>query len=149
MGFGTPPSKYIFSHQLNAVVSKSPPTLNEWYTLLDTDEGAELDFLRYIQTNGEVAPKSIEVDITIDGNTIPYGIALSDDSAEYYVFQEIDSDAMAFRAAFPIPCVRSDGSVLGQHLSGKSVRVRIRMVMEPGTDQTLEATLSYRKLVAI
>lgn len=73
----------IWEYQAPAVLNQAAPVQNTWYTLLDTTSNCRI---LEVVVNVEDANETLEVKITIDGETIQADDLAATHSTDYYAY---------------------------------------------------------------
>ena len=115
----------IFEYQTPATLDQAAPVQNTWYTILDTTNNA---IINGISVNVEDTDETIEVQLTIDGETLSGSVAATH-STSYYVRHSLNG------------ILRIDGLALGTTdyaqyrpymIEGKSIKVETRKTTANG-----------------
>lgn len=133
--------KYMFQTQALATLDQDPPVQNTWYTCLDTTEDVRLIQVQTRQTNDEAVAKTIQIRITIDGNTITSNAESQNNNTIYWwILDSYDT--------FRITDITSARSIATNYttMRGQSVKVECRTTAAPGTNQTLDCRVWYETL---
>jgi hypothetical protein len=127
---------------------------NTWVTLCDLKSGGRIVIMDITQNNNEGAPKTVEIEVTVNGNvnttseSIPQGTA-------YYVIMFAFQGGIDIIAGdtHPSPCffyvVYNATSKESMPYEGKSIKVRARLTSAPGTNESAIVSLVYSKLEAV
>lgn len=137
MPIATGAKYWILNHPI-ATHGIAPPVQNVWYTILDTTEDVNLQYMAAIHSNVGAVAKTIEFRLTIDG-LVMTGSFLAPNST--YIYARIWSQADNLLVA----AVENPAGLEGK-LQGQSVKVEYRMTDAPGVNQTLDGFVRYGTL---
>jgi len=132
-------SKYAWKLHDIAALNQDPPVQDTWYTVLDTTEDVMLIEIAGRQINDETDPKDLEWRLTIDGVTLTIVLAGDKTHANntwLRVYRDLTLEGLTATGA--VVLADHPGSVYGQ-----SVKVELRMISAPGTNQKLDGRVKY------
>jgi len=133
--------------------TKTPPTQNEWYTLLSTATGGiKLLSLNPYQENSETNSKSVEVEITIDGRVVSGSLGLINEENHSCIRTKATnnlSQVQKYGLGLDYNTFIASTESITDSLIGNSVQIRYRMTSAVGTNQVLSMTLEYAVLTKV
>jgi len=122
-------------HQAPATIDQAAPVQNTWYTVLDTTTFVRiLAILAYV----DVANETIEVRLTIDGQTLTGSQAALAGTSYCYGLQYQSNSLNTITAGVNIPVMNYC------FLEGKSVKVEVRKTTALGAGN-LHCLVTYQK----
>ena len=116
--------KYIFEYQTPATLDQAAPVQNTWYTILPTTSNV---LIHHIATNIEDTNETVEIQITIDGETITGSVAQTH-SDNYYWFWAADAISQT-------DVMESSNDIryaTNQVIQGKSIKIEARKTTAAG-----------------
>lgn len=136
------PKKYMYLDHDTAQVDPSPVVQNEYYEVFDAED-VRLLWCVVEQYNTGAVAKGVGVRWTIDGNV--YGDAETLDSdAYYYVYRTFYSIADGGPELAIVDTELNAGYTVDKR--GHSVKVEVRLISAPGTNQRLQCWCVYETL---
>jgi len=135
--------KFHYLEHDAAEVSEAPPVLNQWYTLFD-DTDVRLLMVIVIQTNDELAAKTIEMRWTVDGTVYSTSFNCANNT-EYYVYRDTRTSADPTGS---LSFIATMYTAMGRYLDkrGQTLKVEVRITSALGTNQTLVSRAVYETL---
>lgn len=114
---------YAYEYQDPAVLNQAAPVQNTWYTLLDTTNHCRI---QVIGINVEDANETLDLKITVDGETINTAVAATH-STNYYPYVYVNAITQAPAISFPTTV-----NARAYIIEGHSVKVELRKTTAAG-----------------
>ena len=120
------PDLGIYEYQTPATLNQAAPVQNTWYTILDTTTHCRI---YEIAVNIEDANETLEIQVTIDGQTIGATAKAATHSTTYYVYRESDAINRVNTLILDNALTKS---IRAFQLEGHSVKVEVRKTTAAG-----------------
>ena len=137
-------SKAMFEFQTPATLNQAAPVQNTWYTILDTTKNVRI---YDIAVNVEDTNETLEVQVTIDGQTIGANDEACTHSTQYFALMKLEAISRVCEMILVSEAVHDD-AFKSFVLEGKSVKVEVRKTTAAGAGN-LTGIVAYGVLKSI
>lgn len=134
-------SRQIYEYQPPATLDQAAPVQNTWYTILNTTHNIQV---LVIAVNIEDTNEDLEVQVTVDGETIAgYGVTATHSTSYYAYFLP-----SAISGIDQLSLANTSANIKHPLLTGKSVKIEVRKTTAAGAGN-LTGIVIYEQLKSV
>jgi hypothetical protein len=131
--------KYWLQDHDIAIITKIPPVLNTWYTVIDVDDVRLIEFY-ILQSNNETAAKDVEVRWTLDGQVYLISVSVPDTFPIYINKNMVGSNGGT--SGLSLNPVEISANLF-DFVCALHAKLEVRLTSAAGTAQLLGAVCKY------